>query len=343
MELVSVVTPCYNAAPFVAETIAAVAAQSHPAVEHILVDDASTDRTWEILQEHGGRVVLLRSPANQGGAHARNRGLERARGEYFMFLDADDLIAPDTIAGLVSAVRDRPGTIGFCGWRRLGRAGGAWRHFPAESPLPRLEDDALRGWLDGVWLPPCALLWRRDTYQLTGGWDESLTMNDDADLMMRALARGARLVRAEGGEAYYRDHGGARLSVSTDLSRERSFHSRMRSYQKLADELEAQGRLNDYLIPLGRVFHRLALTGYREGYPSWARECLTLGERYAGHQAVSRSWLGRVLSGVIGLKRKEQLFNALAAYGLGRSERVLALRRRRLGRGGADDPDRHQG
>ena len=328
-ETVSVITPCYNAAPFVGETIAAVSAQTYPAIEHILVEDRSTDGTWEILQEHRDRVILLRSPSNRGGAHARNRGAERARGAFLMFLDADDLIGPDAIAALVGAVRERPGSIGYCPWRRLREVNGQWRPFPARIPLPALEADALREWLRGIGVPPCAVLWRRDVFEATGGWDESLTLNDDTELMMRAFVRGARLVRADGGVAYYRAHNDTRITVSRDFSSQRKFRSAMRSYQRLATNLEGLGRLDEYALPIGRTFHQLAATGFREGYPAAARECLELGTRLAGPQAVSRSGLGRLLARVLGLQRKELLFNALAHLGVGRRERLAALRMRR--------------
>lgn len=336
MDLVSVVTPCYNGAAFLPQTIASVAAQTYPRIEHIVVDDGSTDGTWQVLQEQRERIIPLRWPENRGGAHARNRGVELAQGSFLVFLDADDLMTPDAIAALVRAVRDRPRGVGYCRWRRLREEKGEWRCFPAEIPLPHPEADFLRGWLEGIWIPPCAVLWRREAYLTTGGWDESLTLNDDGDLMMRALARGVRLVGAEEGEAYYRDHHGARLSVSNDLTSEQKFRSRMRSYQNVMAELTGQGRLQEYAMPLGRVFHQLAEFGFREGYPACARECLALGEQLVGPRAISRSWIGRGLTRVLGLERKERLFNALARSGLGRRERRKALRLRGLRTGPPD-------
>ena len=324
------VTPCYNGEAFLAETISAVGAQTYPLIEHIVVDDGSTDGTWQILETHPNRVLPIRCAENRGGAHARNVGAEQARGAFLMFLDADDLIAPDAIAALVSAVRGRPGTIGFCDWKRLRQVQGQWRRFPAEIGLPPPHADPLRGWLEGIWVPPCAVLWRRDVFDATGKWDETLSLNDDGELMMRAFARGARLVKADGGEAYYRDHDWTRLTVSSDLSSERKFCSRMQSYQRIVAELRLQNRLHEYARPLGHLFHELALIGFREGYPARARECVELGERLVGPQQVSRSWLGRCLSRVLGVERKEWLFNAFARRGLGRRERLKALRRKRI-------------
>ena len=113
--LVTVITPCCNAAPFVAETIESVLAQSYPHIEHIVIDDGSVDASWEVIQKYVPRVTAVRLERNRGGSYARNRGAERARGEFLMFLDADDLIAPDTIGALVKAARQQTGAIAMCG------------------------------------------------------------------------------------------------------------------------------------------------------------------------------------------------------------------------------------
>ncbi|HLL84058.1 MAG TPA: glycosyltransferase family 2 protein, partial [Longimicrobium sp.] len=177
--LVSVVTPCYNAAPFVAETIESVLAQTHPAVEQIVVDDASTDGSWEVVERyaaaHPHRVRAVRLEANRGGSHARNRGAELARGEMVMFLDADDTIAPDTLGALAEGAGGHAGSIAYCPWERSKLApGGDWVATPPDVPLPSPDpDEALRGWLAGSsWVPPCAVLWTRAAYERTGGWDE---------------------------------------------------------------------------------------------------------------------------------------------------------------------------
>jgi O-antigen biosynthesis protein len=325
-----VVTPCYNASATLAETIASVAGQTYPQVEHLVVDDGSSDDSWRVIEAHRGQVTGLELGENRGGAHARNQGAARARGEYLLFLDADDLLGREAIAGLVAAAREQAGTIGYCRWLRWRRVRGAWQAVPAEIPLPDPAGDCLRGWLQGVWVPPCAVLWRRDSYDMTGGWDERLTLNDDGELMMRALARGVRLVRAGAGEAYYRDHHGSRLTVSNDVTSERKFQSRVRSYRYVMDELVRQGRLKPYAEPLGLLFHQLAEFAFREGYPASAQECLTLANQLVGSRTVSRTWVGRCLTRLLGLERKERVLNALARWGLGGRKRRQALRMRAL-------------
>jgi O-antigen biosynthesis protein len=332
--LVSVITPCYNAAPFIAETIESVLAQTYPHVEHIVVDDGSTDGSSAVIERYAGLITAVRLPENQGGSYARNHGARLARGAFLLFLDADDVIAPDTLTALVNAGRGCPKAMAFCTWRRLVRKGGAWRLEPAEIPLPNPRADHLRGWLEGVWVPPSAVLWRREIYERTGGWDETLTLIDDGDLMMRALAQGARLVRAAGGEAYYRAHDPTRLSVSANLFSIKRFQSGMRVFEKLAQQLEREGRLEAYATPLGLAYHRLALVGFRLGFAEQARECERRGKRYAGRRVVSRTWVGRLLSRVVGLEKKERIVDVLARLGLHTSKRAIFLElRRRYGRG----------
>jgi glycosyltransferase involved in cell wall biosynthesis len=265
-----------------------------------------------------------------GPSVARNAGLEAAVGEFVMFLDADDVIGPDVLEALVSASRESPHAIAVCSWSRLVERDGQWTSAPAETPLPEPDADPLLGWLHGRWVPPCAVLWRRELYESIGGWDETLTMNDDGDLMMRALARGASLVVAHGGGALYRAHGTDRLSVSRNLFAERHLRSLLRVYVKLVLELEGLGRLEPYRERIGVLLLELALAAYQVGFPEVARECSARAEALVSKRAVSRTWLGRLLTWVLGMERKERMVDRLAHMGLMTAERrrFLVLRRR---------------
>jgi glycosyltransferase involved in cell wall biosynthesis len=327
--LVSVVTPCYNAAAFVAETINSVRAQTYPAVEHIIVDDGSTDESRRIIARFGPPLTSLHLGENRGGSFARNRGAELAVGEFLMFLDADDILGPRAIAALVAALRDRTGCIAYCRWQRLRSKGSRWVAAAPEIRLPAPEADPLRGWLTGSWVPPCSLLWRREDYVNSGGWDEELTWGDDGDLMLRALARGARLLKADGGESFYRHHGPGRLSVSSDFGADRKFRSQMRVFEKLEAELVRQGRLADYAIPIGVAYYGLISRALQQGHRDLASECLRRGKRLAGVRAISRTAAGRLLVRLLGIECKERIATALARFGIASAQRrqILQLRR----------------
>ncbi|HEU4647595.1 MAG TPA: glycosyltransferase [Gemmatimonadales bacterium] len=341
--LVSVITPCYNAAPFVGETLAAVRAQTYAPVEHIVVDDGSRDESWAVIAAAGRASPLcaVRLAQNGGASHARNVGATLARGEYLMFLDADDLLAPDTLAALVVAVQDSADAIAVCEWRRLEAAHGKWVCTSPDVPLPARDADFLRGWIDETgWVPPCGVLWRREHYGRIGGWDESLTLNQDGDLMMRALASGARLVQAKGGTAYYRRHGDSEGSLSSLRCTQGKLRSRARVYEKLALGLERQGRLADYADSLGLAYHRIAHDAYICGHAMLGRDYQRRGERLVGPRTISGTAAGRLLALVLGMDTKERLVQWLARHGVStRARRRTLERAQRLAPAAVDSPE----
>jgi O-antigen biosynthesis protein len=323
--LVSVITPCHNGQRFVADAIRSVIAQTYSPVEHIVVDDASRDGSWEVIRSFGDQVRGVRLERNMGGSHARNAGFDLARGEFVMFLDADDTLAEDTLAALVEAL-SAGGDVAACQWRRLLLTAAGWRQKYPDPPPPRAGDDHLRRWLEGGWIPPCAVLWRRQAYESTGGWDEELLANQDGDLMLRAFAGGLRLVGARGGRAFYRDHGSVAGTVGSDLTDVRKLRSRMRALEKLTATLESGGTLKHYRRPLGIAYHRLALLGLSAS-PELSRVCLERGRMYAGPVDVSRTLPGRILGRMVGMERKEQIAFWLARLGIGTGARRRMLER----------------
>ena len=99
-DLVSIVTPCYHCAAFIAQTIESVLAQSYPYWEMNIVDDGSSDSSVEIIRsysERDERIVLLQLSKNRGAAEARNAAIKIAKGRYIAFLDGDDLWLPSKL------------------------------------------------------------------------------------------------------------------------------------------------------------------------------------------------------------------------------------------------------
>ncbi len=99
--ILSVIIPAYNRATVLPQAIKSVFAQGFEDLEVIVVDDASGDNTQSVITamaQSDPRIVYIRHPHNQGGAAARNTGIERARGEYIAFLDSDDEWLPHKLA-----------------------------------------------------------------------------------------------------------------------------------------------------------------------------------------------------------------------------------------------------
>ena len=114
-DLVSVIIPAFNAEATLQATLESVLAQTHPALEIIVVDDGSSDGTAALVETLGRtepRLVLIRQE-NAGVAAARNAGLARARGDYVAWLDADDLWHPTKLAKQLAVFAAAPVALGF--------------------------------------------------------------------------------------------------------------------------------------------------------------------------------------------------------------------------------------
>jgi hypothetical protein len=104
MPKLSVVVPCHDVEAYVAETVRSLAVNADPEFEFLLIDDRSTDRTGQILDDMAGTLPnarVIHHETNQGVAQARNTGLDEATGDYVTFLDGDDWYAPGHLRAMV--------------------------------------------------------------------------------------------------------------------------------------------------------------------------------------------------------------------------------------------------
>lgn len=90
----SIIITCHNQRDFISVAVDSALSQNHRLREIIVVDDGSTDGSKEILERYADSIELLCFPSNRGAIEARNQGVARAKGEYLVFLDGDDLLMP---------------------------------------------------------------------------------------------------------------------------------------------------------------------------------------------------------------------------------------------------------
>jgi glycosyltransferase involved in cell wall biosynthesis len=112
----SIVTPVYNRADLVGETIQSVLAQDYPHFEYILVDDKSTDNSLEVLEKYAAadsRLKLVKLNENQGRCIARNKGVEQASGEWICYLDSDDFYHTNHLSTLSHLIHLNPDVRAF--------------------------------------------------------------------------------------------------------------------------------------------------------------------------------------------------------------------------------------
>ena len=119
--LVSIITPSYNSAKFIAETIQSVQHQSYPNWEMIIVDDGSSDETETVVLaiiENDNRIQFHKLSQNSGPAVARNTGIEKASGDYMTFIDADDIWFPTFIENNIKTIQETGIPFVFSSYRR---------------------------------------------------------------------------------------------------------------------------------------------------------------------------------------------------------------------------------
>ena len=119
--LVSIITPSFNSAKFIAETIQSVQNQTYPNWEMIIVDDGSSDETEHIVLsiiENDKRIQFHKLSQNSGPAVARNTGIEKASGDYMTFVDADDIWFPTFIENNIKTINETGIPFVFSSYRR---------------------------------------------------------------------------------------------------------------------------------------------------------------------------------------------------------------------------------
>jgi glycosyltransferase involved in cell wall biosynthesis len=191
--LVSVVVPAFQAEAYLAEALDSALRQDHDAVELIVVDDGSTDRTAEIAA--AAPVQLVRR--EQGGpAAARNSGLAVARGEFVTILDADDLWPPNRLSLQLAHLAANPEQGVVLGLAEVFLSPGESR--PAHDP----------GFADGERVAghPATMLARREVFDVVGPFDETLRLSEDIDWLARSSDAGILAGRIEQTLLYYRIH-----------------------------------------------------------------------------------------------------------------------------------------
>jgi glycosyltransferase involved in cell wall biosynthesis len=280
--LVTVVIPCYNQAHFLGEAIESVLSQSYRRFEVVVVDDGSTDETSEVASRYEG-VRLIRQE-NRGLAGARNRGLGEAKGEFLVFLDADDRLLPGALEAGLGCFEAHPECAFVSGQaRRIAEDGtllSPWRP-------PHVEEDHYLALLRGNYVGMHAtVMYRRSVFEAVGDFDVTLSASEDYELYLR-IARRFPVQRHDEEVAEYRQHG-TNMShdpaliltfASRTLYRQRKFIKSNEHYKKAykvgiknlrkwyGDPLVAEVRIHMRKGQWGRVLRGVSVLGryYREG------------------------------------------------------------------------------
>jgi glycosyltransferase involved in cell wall biosynthesis len=205
--LVSVVMPCFNAADYLRAAVDSILGQTWRDLELVVVDDGSTDHSFEVLRSISDPRLRLVGQANRGQCAACNRGYREASGALIKFFDADDVMEREMIARQVTRLSGRSDAIAMGEWKRF------YDHAPNLDPFPQLSmyrDLPPIEWLlgelasarpmmqCGLWLIP------RPIIEARGLWDERLSLINDLEYFIRLLLGATEILYTPGARMHYR-------------------------------------------------------------------------------------------------------------------------------------------
>ena len=123
-DLVSVIMPSYNTAPYIEETVQSVLNQTYKNWELIIVDDCSTDETDDILSKFTDeRIRIYKNEKNSGAAVSRNKALREARGRWIAFLDSDDLWSPNKLEKQIAFMKTNGYSFSYTNYEEIDSEG----------------------------------------------------------------------------------------------------------------------------------------------------------------------------------------------------------------------------
>jgi len=184
---VSVIIPTYNRGYLVGRSIESVLNQTYHNFELIIVDDASTDNTKEVIKKYqkvDSRIIYLNHDKNKGGSAARNTGIKAAKGKYFAFQDSDDEWLPEKLEKQMKYFEKSPSVIGvvYTGFWRI--KNDEKRYIPSDKIMnkdSRIHNELLRSNFIGT---PTILI-NKDCLKDVGYFDETLPRLQDWELVLR--------------------------------------------------------------------------------------------------------------------------------------------------------------
>ncbi|MBQ4132557.1 MAG: glycosyltransferase family 2 protein [Desulfovibrionaceae bacterium] len=216
--LATVIMPTYNGAAFIKPAVQSILNQTWPALELVIVDDASSDSTVRIVQKIAGeckkrRIRLIRHERNQGISAATNTALANAAGEYILPMDHDDIALPTRVAACVQFLQQQPELSG-CGAQHVVLKRSALLNrlkiMRAEArSAPLGPEEVFASSLFGGMLFNPTVCFRSDLLKLmTVHFDPALSVGADNDFYARAQQAGAAFAVLPQVVTLYRRHGG---------------------------------------------------------------------------------------------------------------------------------------
>jgi glycosyltransferase involved in cell wall biosynthesis len=242
--LVSIVTPSYNQARFLEETLRSVLEQDYEPIEYLVVDDGSTDGSAEIVERYADRLAWWTRQENAGQVAALNRGFERSTGEYMGYLNSDDTLLPGAVRRMVEEFERDPDL-----WLVYGDALYTDERSRQMGYLPSREFDVTEmvRRADNHVVQP-STLWRREAWERYGPLNEDGWYFFDFEFFLRFPPE--RVRRIPEPLSTYRIHSEAKSTgaAATRLARDHARLAEGGALPEAAPAVANEGRSSAYLL-----------------------------------------------------------------------------------------------
>jgi len=270
---ISIVTPSYNQADFLEETLRSVLEQGYPAIQYGVVDGGSDDGSVDIIERFRDRLDFAIIEPDDGQADAINKGFARCDGEILAYLNSDDTLLPGALNRVTTWFDEHPecdAVVGVCvGIDEQGRRLETMTPSPPQSLLAALTR------AERVSMPQPAIFWRRRPWLEAGAFRTDLHYCFDFELWLRFLAIGVRFDSLDAEIATYRFHG-----QSKTCSTPERFHE---EHDRVERAMLRQLRLADRYHAWRAIDYRLRLRALRRApgslWPAVARRPWWLASR----------------------------------------------------------------
>ncbi|OGP73397.1 MAG: hypothetical protein A2W09_04300 [Deltaproteobacteria bacterium RBG_16_50_11] len=260
-DLVSILIPAYNAERWIQSTIISALNQTWENKEIIIVDDGSSDKTFQIANRFASRSVKVITQENQGAGSARNHALRYAQGSYIQWLDADDLLSPDKIDLQLKGKEmvDDEEVLLSSAWGKF-----FFRHEKTKWIRNSLcQDLSPVDWIrtkmsENAWMAIDSWLVSRKLTEMAGPWDERIRLDIDGEYICRVVACSKMVQYVPKAKSYIRTGNSSSISSLANLSDMKlktqylSLCSQIRSLLSLEDSVITRSAcvdlLQEYLI-----------------------------------------------------------------------------------------------
>lgn len=240
--LVSIIIPTFNRAHLIKETLDSVLAQSYSNWECIIVDDGSTDDTFQIVKKYiqkDLRFYYFKRPEyyKAGGNGARNFGIEASKGNYLQFLDSDDLLSENKIKSQIEILLQNQSDYNLisCKWEKFSNTSNEiqfnirddYRSF--DSPKSYFD---LIGKVGGFYPPHCFLT-NRKIIKRAGFWNENIIKSQDAEFFFRVISNSQKILFDKQSYVLYRGSSNQNVSSLNTVEKAKSFINSWRIIEAL--------------------------------------------------------------------------------------------------------------